>query len=207
VRWRYFIPIIIGLAILSGCVQPVPTPPPSGQNEAQPTVAPTLPCKKTELIYQRQIFWSQEEFSKICTDKTGFENDFEAEITALSKKYRITTGEFEFSFAQETYSTIAGCRIDGAISNSGDGCRGRFGWLLEPLGLDFINDNFEESKTGLSWEGIINSTPITIEVECPPQDRVYEAWQDTVGHCHQHIWWPASSQKETVKCIETRRHT
>jgi len=97
------------------------------------------------------------------------------------------------------------CYVDGAISKSGDGHRGRFGWLLKPLGLDFINDNFQESKTGLSWEGTINSIPINVKVECPPQDCVYEAWQHPVGHCHQHIWWPVSSQKELVKCTEIRR--
>lgn len=81
----------------------------------------------------------------------------------------------------------AKCYIDGAISKSDDGYRGRFGWLLEPLGLDFINDNFQESKTGLCSEGTINSIPINVKVECPPQDCVYEAWQYPVGHCHHHI--------------------
>jgi len=190
VRWRYFIPIIVSLAILFGC--------------AQEGAGPTPPSGEAELVYQRQCFWTEEKFSDIWADKAIFESDFETELETLSKNYRITTREFEFPFDQETHSTIARCYVDGAISKSGDKYRGRFGWLLEPLGLDFINSNFKESNHGLSWEGAINGVATTIEVECPPQDCIYEAWQAPVGHCHQHIWWPVSSQKKLIKCLEIR---
>jgi len=189
--WKRFLAIILSLLILFGC--------------APPGAVPTPPSEKAELIYQRQSFWSQEEFSDICAHKAEFKEDFKMELEAVSQKYKVSVGEFELSFDQETHSTIAKCYVDGAISKSGDRYRGRFGWLLEPLGLDFINDNFEESKTGLSWEGTINGIPISVKVECPPQDCIYKAWQDPVGHCHQHIWWPVSSQKEPVKCTEIRR--
>jgi len=42
-----------------------------------------------------------------------------------------------------------------------------------------------------------------IRIECPPQDSVYKAWQQPVGHCHKHIWWPTSSGG-LVTCIEIR---
>ena len=192
-RLRCFILIISSLLILFGCTQP--------------NAGLKSPCEETELVYQRQSFWTEEEFLDMWADKAKFESGFKAELEATSKNYRITTGEFEFCFDQESCSTIATCHIDGAISKRGKQCRGRFGWLLEPIGLDFINSNFEQSNHGLSWEGITSGISITIEIECPPQDCIYKAWQEPVGHCHQHIWWPISSQKEMVKCIEIRRHT
>lgn len=192
-RLRYFILMISSLLILFGCTQP--------------NAGLKLPYQETELVYQRQSFWTEEEFLGIWADKAKFENDFKTELEAMSKNYRITTHEFEFSFDQGTCSTIATCHIDGAISKSANTYRGRFGWLLEPIGLDFINSNFKESNHGLSWKGITSGISITIEVECPLQDCIYKAWQEPVGHCHQHVWWPISSQKEMVKCIEIRRHT
>jgi len=63
----------------------------------------------------------------------------------------------------------------------------------------------DEPKTGLSWGGVIDGIHISIRVECPAQDCIYEAWQDPVGLCHQHFWWPVLSQKEATKCIAIRR--
>ncbi len=191
INCRCFIAAVMSLLVLFGC--------------AQPGVVPTPPSGENELVYQRQSLWSQEKSPNICADKTGYEADFRAGLETIAPKYRINVGESEFSYNQEGCSTTAKCCVDGAVSKSGAKYRGRFGWLLEPVGLDFINDNFEKSRTGLSWEGIINDITISIRVECPPQDCIYEAWQDPVGHCHQQIWWPVSSQKERVKCIEIRR--
>ena len=65
-----------------------------------------------------------------------------------------------------------------------------FFWLLRPLGLDFIDSDFEESEKGLFWEGLVNGIPTSVSVDLPAIDRsVYEAWQHPVGHCHAHVWW------------------
>ena len=188
-RGSYITLVVVVLLSLLGCAQPI--------------VKPVSTGEETKLIYQCQSFWTEEEFSEICADKTKFKSAFSSELESLSRNYKISVDEFEFSFGEETHFTIAQCHIDGAISKSGGNYRGRFGWLLEPVGLDFINDNFEESKAGLSWRGTINSIPTTVEVECPPQDCVYKAWQEPVGHCHQHIWWPVS-KTGLVNCIVIR---
>lgn len=64
----------------------------------------------------------------------------------------------------------------------------------------------EESKTGLSQEGIINDGAISIRVECPPQDCIYEAWQDPCGSCHQLFWWPVSNQIERANASKYGFH-
>ena len=45
--------------------------------------------------------------------------------------------------------------------------------------LDFIDDDFQESETGLSWDGCINNVPTTITLKFPR----------SIGHCHAHVWW------------------
>jgi len=102
--------------------------------------------------------------------------------------------EFEFSLVPENHSTVTSCSIYGTITKSSSKFTVDLLWLLTPLGLDFIDDNFVESNDGLSWEGYADSVLMSIEVKCPPQDCVYQAWQYPVGHCHGHIWWPAYSQ-------------
>jgi PGF-CTERM protein len=55
--------------------------------------------------------------------------------------------------------------------------------------LSFINNKFEESKEGLSWDGEVDGIPTSITIKLPPQESVYEAWEQPVGHCHGHVWW------------------
>ncbi len=65
--------------------------------------------------------------------------------------------------------------------------------------LSFINNNFEETKEGLSWDGEVDGILTSITVKLPLQESVYEAWQHPVGHCHGHVWWtmPAPSPSPT----------
>jgi len=80
------------------------------------------------------------------------------------------------------------CDIEGAVSKSGNSYQSTFGWLLGPLGLDLIKDDFEESEEGLFWEGVVNSIPTTFTVELPVIDgAIYKAWAHSIGHCHAHI--------------------
>jgi hypothetical protein len=93
-------------------------------------------------------------------------------------------------FNQGKRSTVLKCDIHGAISRTGNSYHATFFWLLEPLGLDFIDDHFEESERGFFWQGSVNDIPTTIKVELPTIDGfVYKAWEHPVGHCHAHVWW------------------
>ena len=64
-----------------------------------------------------------------------------------------------------------------------------FLWMLEPLGLDFINNHFKETTHGLNWEGVLNGVLTKVEVILPPQQVPYVAWGQPIGHCHGHAWW------------------
>jgi len=182
-RWSYSIlPIVILLSLL-GCAQPMPEPP-AADVETKQII--TIEARDQLLCYQCQSFWSEGKFSKLS----------ESELKArFAGKYNVKARDFEFSFDKASHSTITKCRVYGAISKGQDRYTADFLWLLNPLGLDFIDDNFKESKHGLSWEGKLASVLTTIEVECPPQDSVYKAWQYPVGHCHGHIWWQVASYK------------
>lgn len=183
-RWIYVIPLVIALLVLSSCAQAEVGPPPTGEETKQITKQ-IIEVKAVDQIvsYHCQSFWTEERFSKLS------EQDLKAKF---KEKYKVDAREFEFSFDEASHSTTIECQVYGSISKSADRYTADLLWFLTPLGLDFIDDDFEKSNHGLSWEGEIDGVPTTIEVECPPQDSIYEAWQDPVGHCHGHIWWPVS---------------
>ena len=92
-------------------------------------------------------------------------------------------------FEEDRNSTVFRSDIHEAVRKNDNSHRATFKWLLTPLGLDFIDDNFKESKNGLSWEGTINNIPTNISLKFPLQESVYAAWEHPVGHCHAHVWW------------------
>jgi len=69
-------------------------------------------------------------------------------------------------------TTVIRCRIYDPITVSGNKYTTDLFWLLRPYQLDFIDNNFKESKAGLSWEGTISDTAISIKLKCPPQKRL-----------------------------------
>ncbi len=69
-------------------------------------------------------------------------------------------------------------------------CYADTSWILEPLGLDLINNHFKETNSSLSWSGKAGNITLSIVFLLPPQKKVYKSWQEEVGHCHAHIWWP-----------------
>ena len=177
---RYLIVIVASLLVLFGCVHQEVKPPQAGE-EAKRVIEVGVSGQK--LLYQCQSFWSGEKFLEISQDDLK---------VRFKERYSVDAKEFAFSFEPSNHSTVTKCHIHGAIARSGNRYTADLVWLLRPCRLDFINDSFTKSKTGLSWQGIINGIPMSINVSCPPQDCIYEAWQEPVGHCHGHMWWAAS---------------
>lgn len=152
--------------------------------------ARNITVKADDLVfhYQKESFWNEDQFSKIIKDKDKFKRDqIERFDECMTKGIYVTSYKVEFDESRR--STTLRCDVHKAISKSGDRYTAEFEWLLDPLGLDFIDDNFIESKKGLSWEGYINGILTDIMVELPHQDVVYKAWQHLIGHCHKHAWW------------------
>ena len=140
--------------------------------------------------YRRQSFWGEDELFAILQHKDDFSSDVIAKFVDDLSKYGRQAADTSVEFNEDMKSTILRCDIQGAISKRGNNYYAVFPWLLDPLGLDFIDSDFEESKKGLFWDGLVNDIPTTITVELPTIDGfVYKAWQHPVGHCHAHAWW------------------
>lgn len=144
------------------------------------------------LHYREELLWSENQFSEIMENQ----DEFRANLIGNFSESLSTHGEGgEYvvdacvEFNETRKSTILRCEVYGAVSKTGKRYTATFFWLLRRLGLDFIDSGFEESKKGLSWEGPVNGVLITISIELPPRDSVYEAWHYPNGHCHAHAWW------------------
>ena len=170
----------------------------------------TVEVEGTIIHYQKQSFWNESEFLAIFENKEEFKN---AVIQDFDEKMYHERGEYavgaDVEFDETKKATVLKCDVHGAITKSDDSYRATFLWLLRPLGLSFINNNFEESKGGLSWEGEVGGIPTSITVKLPPQELVYEAWEQPVGHCHGHVWWtmpvplPSPSPSPAVSPTQT----
>jgi len=152
----------------------------------------TVEVEGTTIHYQKQSFWEESEFSEILENKEEFENVvihcLNEDLSRYGERGEYATGA-EVIIDEKKKATVLKCDIHGAISESEGEYYATFKWLLVPLGLDFIDDNFKESKEGLSWEGEVGGIQTGITIKLPPQESVYEAWKRPVGHCHGHVWW------------------
>jgi hypothetical protein len=195
-RWKYVTALIAGLFVFWGCSQPptvtpAPTPTPTAMEEIEQIVK--VEAEGVILHYQAESFWSEDEFSAILQNRDGFSSELIEKFTDDVAKHG-ERGEYVANayvkFNDEEKSTVLSCDIRGAVRKSEKKYSATFFWLLRPLGLDFIDNDFEESGKGLFWEGLINGIPTSVSVDLPAIDNsVYEAWQYPVGHCHAHVWW------------------
>lgn len=176
---------------------PIPTevpPTPSPAYTPLPTeaIAPTkrvittkVGAGETVVHYRDKTFWDEAQFSWIMEHKADFESEGIEKLKKVPSGYEGANYKVEFDETEK--STSLTCEVRGAELHSG-----YFDllWLLRPLGLDFIDDHFEETTKGLSWKGTIEGVPTEVICEFPPQDVPYAAWGGPIGHCHGHVWWP-----------------
>jgi len=113
------------------------------------------------------------EFSEILENKEGFENVviqcLKEDLSRYGERGEYAAGA-EVIIDEKKKATVLKCDIHGAISESEGEYYATFKWLLVPLGLDFIDDNFKESKEGLSWEGEVGGIQTGITIKLPPQE-------------------------------------
>jgi len=174
---------LLMVALLAGCVgvlAPAEVPPTMEPGEVGRVIEVEAEAEGLTCHYLSQSFWAEEEFSAHLTNQAQLKADFKQDFKQREVKYNASASDYSFSFDTATRSTVARCDIHDAITLSGeDKYRARFEWLLKPLGLDFINDNFKESERGLSWEGSIQGIPTSIILSFPA----------SISHCHAHVWW------------------
>ena len=181
---------VVLVATVGGCATPAGVSPDKAEGEAKRIVE--IETEGLALHYLCQSFWGEATFSSYFANQAEFKSDFKRDFEqGLAKSDRpVSASGYQFSFDSAARSTVVRCDVCGAISKSGDVYHATFFWLLEPIGLDFIDDNFDESREGLFWEGSVKDIPTTVTVKLPTIDSlVYKAWEHPVGHCHAHVWW------------------
>jgi hypothetical protein len=154
--------------------EPTPLPPAPGETKSIIKVE----AEGVVLHYSNELFWNEDAFLRILEHKTEFESNlieqFNEKLSTCGERDEHTVyANVEFNGTRK--STILICDIQGAMISSD---YFTFRWLLDPLGLDFIDNNFQESEKGLFWEGPINGVPTTITLSFP----------FPIAHCHAHVW-------------------
>jgi hypothetical protein len=185
-------PWLLLIVSLAGCARaPTPAEVPPAKEAGEIKRVIEVEVDELTCHYLCQSFWAEEAFSAHLANQAQFKADFKQNFEQGLAQWDVSASEYNFSFDSATRSTAVRCDIHDATSlRAGGEYYAQFEWLLRPLGLDFIDDNFTESERGLSWEGSINDIPTTVTVKLPTIDNiVYEAWEHPIGHCHAHAWW------------------
>ena len=147
----------------------------------------------TTLHYVEVVTYSPKDF-KYITRYWGVLR--EAVIQNITRTYSsISPLNLEVRTSIANNSVIIEFDVAGEVWASDSHYTADFLWMLEPLGLDFINNHFKETTHGLSWEGFLNGVLTKVEVILPPQKVPYVAWGQPIGHCHGHAWWVVTEVK------------
>ncbi len=174
----------------ASATMPLPTSTPLPLKALRPTKrVVSIKVEGTIAHFMDKSFWDEAQFTAIMTRKAEFESDRIERLRKVLSKYGVKGTGYVIEFDEAGKTTSLKCDVSGAISKKGNSYYGRFGWLIRPFGLDFIDNHFKESKEGLSWQGVIDGVPTSIVCEFPSQNVPYSAWGRLIGHCHAHVWW------------------
>jgi hypothetical protein len=195
----YLVLLVLSALALCSCA-PAPESPartPGPTPASVPTLAEVQETKNviqtnvqdTTVHYIRESFWSDTHFAAIVENKAEFTSRLVDEFINTVSGYGEAVVNVEVTFDSEREATTLNCEVTGAISKTGNRYYATFEWLIRPLGLDFIDDDFGETEEGLFWEGDINGIATVLEARFPYTGSAYKAWSHPTGHCHAHVWW------------------
>jgi len=148
--------------------------------------------KDDRIVCTMIIYYSKESFNSILDNW----NEYYSLITKNISKFKeasTSIKDLNIRYQSSSSSVLIYFIVDGAVSKYNGRCTATYLWLLRPLGLDFIEDHFNEYNDRLTWTGMINGVNYNITILLPRQDVPYIAWGKSVGHCHGHVWWPCQS--------------
>jgi hypothetical protein len=197
---KFYIVLLFLSALAVGSCAPVresPAPTPGPTSVSPPSLGEVQEIKNvirtnvegTTVHYLRESFWSDSDFAAIVENKDEFTSCVADRFVSTVSGYGKEVTNPHLTLYSERKSSIFSCKVTGAISKTESRYYATFEWLIRPLGVDFIDDNFTETEQGLFWEGNIDGTPTVIEASFPHTGSTYEAWNHPTGHCHAHAWW------------------
>ncbi len=112
--------------------------------------------------FERESFWSEEDFSKIKSLSQEFkEREIESFKSSFLKE-NLLISDLKIEVDEKNAKTVLSCQIKGKgiEKNSYD-----FSWFLKNFPFDF--SQFQKSERKLSFGGEIRETKIEIEIEFP----------------------------------------
>lgn len=126
------------------------------------------------LHYQREAFWSNEEFCELLKSKENFKLKEIDSFKEILERYNRDLVNPKVEFDESKNSTTLICDIEDAK----EGSWFDFDWLLRLYGLDFLDSNFERKEKELYWKGEIDGVETVISIKFPYP----------ISNCHEHVW-------------------
>ena len=172
---RLAIVIIVAmiLSAFSGCIEEE-TSAPENVTISELRRVIEIKAEGEVLHYQRESFWSNEEFCKLLKSKENFKLKEIDSFKETLERYNRDLVNPKVEFDESKNSTTLICDIEDAK----EGSWFDFDWLLRPYGLDFLDSNFERKEKELYWKGEIDGVETVISIKFPY----------LISNCHEHVW-------------------
>ncbi|MCE4606382.1 MAG: hypothetical protein F7B59_03510, partial [Desulfurococcales archaeon] len=144
--------------------------------------------------YIEKINYNKESFSTIIKNWDNFAQNITNKINQTYTIHGAYIANLSLSYNDSNNMVTITFTVTNEMWINDNRIIADFLWFLEAWRLDFINSHFMETFNGLIWRGDLENIPTIIIVNVPKQTEPYKAWGEPYGHCHGHIWWPATSQ-------------
>ncbi|MFP4005786.1 MAG: hypothetical protein ACLFUR_03585 [Candidatus Hadarchaeia archaeon] len=156
--------------------------------ERRNAITRTLRIEVTgEVMYYRETYiWSENDYVNIKDKREEFE---ELQKDLFKDKYDIEPEFTEIRFFDTDRSTLFQCEVWDKVGEEENVYVGNFDWFLNPLGLNFVDNEFEETNANLIWNNELDEISTGIVLDLPPENATYEIGGDSFGHGATKVWW------------------
>lgn len=145
-----------------------------------------------EVIHYNETYtWSENNYQTIIDNEGGFRS---IQVQHFEETYGMEPKFYETRFIDTDMTTLFECEIREKVTENENRYTAEFDWFLNPRGLNFVENDFEGTKTELTWHGEFNGISTGIVIDLPQQEIEYSEGGELVGYNHSTIWWPENAR-------------
>jgi len=142
-----------------------------------------------KILFKMTIYYNVTVFNIIINNWDQYTHIITSELSMFMTR-SISIKNLDIKYNDITFSVIITFDVYNAISRYGNECAARFTWLLRPLDLDLIYNDFKGYNNRLVWFGELNGVYYEVSILLPMQGKPYSKWSHPAGFSYVNVWWP-----------------
>ena len=163
VRKHQYLYIILGIALILmlpylyyttySITKPIKEMPLSEIKEIRRTIEVRI--KDDIIFFKMTIYYNASAFNVIIDNWSQYTHSIVNDVSRFMEK-PVNAKNLDIKFQNITFSVIVTFKVYNAISRYGNECSASFTWLLNPLNLNLIYNDFKGYNNRIVWYGEVN---------------------------------------------------